>query len=169
MKTHHYHRRDCPPAFLIFIVFKGYNMLFEANVNEQVAPYTLYVDEKTTIDDVYAQFVEDDVLMAPEGFLLANKKGLTAPKPGHYVLTAGKSNGIVNTLMAGFQEPVRVQFNSAENLNLAGQLASQLMTDSLSLLEAFQETRLGWEGSICLALTYQIPTRCIGTHRLPHC
>ena len=58
-------------------------MLFEANVNEQVAPYTLYV-KKTTIDDVYAQFVEDDVLMAPEGFLLlANKKGLTAPKPGH--------------------------------------------------------------------------------------
>ena len=44
------------------------------------------------------------------------------------------SNGIVNTLMAGFQEPVRVQFNSAENLeDLAGQLESQLMTDSLSL------------------------------------
>ena len=138
------------PTFLIFLVFKGYNMLFEANVNEQVAPYTLYVDEKTTIDDVYAQFVEDDVLMAPEGFLLlANKKGLTAPKPGHYILTAGQSsNGIVNTLMAGFQEPVRVQFNSAENLeDLAGQLASQLMTDSLSLLEAFQETRIGWEGA----------------------
>ncbi|MBA4738418.1 MAG: endolytic transglycosylase MltG, partial [Cryomorphaceae bacterium] len=58
------------------------------------------------------------------------------------------SNGIVNTLMAGFQEPVRIQFNSAENLeDLAGQLASQLMTDSLSLLKAFQETRVGWEGA----------------------
>ena len=138
------------PAFLIFIVFKGYNMLFEANVNEQVAPYTLYVDEETTIDDVYAQFVEDNVLLSPEGFLLlANKKGLTAPTPGHYVLTAGQSsNGIVNTLMAGFQEPVRVRFNSAENLeDLAGQLASQLMTDSLNLLKAFQETRVGWEGA----------------------
>ena len=97
------------PGFLVFLVIKGYNLLFEANVNEAVAPYTLFVDESTTIDDVYAQFVEDEVLNAPEGFLiLANKKGLSAPKPGHYIIEAGQSsNGIVNTLMAGFQEPIR--------------------------------------------------------------
>ncbi|HCP40681.1 MAG TPA: endolytic transglycosylase MltG [Cryomorphaceae bacterium] len=151
------------PASLIFLVFTGYNMLFEANVNEQVAPYTLYVDEKMTIEDLYALLVEDDVLLAPEGFLLlANKKGLTAPKTGHYVLTASQSsNSIVNTLLAGFQEPVRIQFNSAENLeDLAGQLASQLMTDSISLLEAFNETRVGWEDASALGAylpdTYEV-------------
>jgi UPF0755 protein len=139
------------PGFLVFLVIKGYNMLFEANVNEAVAPYTLFVDEGTTIDDVYAQFIEDQVLNAPEGFLiLANKKGLSAPKPGHYIIKAGQSsNGIVNTLMAGFQEPVRIQFNAAENLeDLAGQLSHQLMTDSTSLLKAFNESRSGWEGPL---------------------
>ncbi len=138
------------PGFLVFLVIKGYNMLFEDNVNEAVAPYTLFVDESTTIDDVYAQFIEDEVLNSPEGFLiLANKKGLSAPKPGHYIIEAGQSsNGIVNTLMAGFQEPVRIQFNSAENLeDLSGQLSHQLMTDSISLLEAFKESRTGWEGA----------------------
>ncbi len=138
------------PGFLVFIVIKGYNLLFEANVNEAVAPYTLFVDESTTIDDVYAQFVEDEVLNAPEGFLiLANKKGLSAPKPGHYIIEAGQSsNGIVNTLMAGFQEPIRIQFNAAENLeDLAGKLSHQLMTDSIRLLEAFKESRTGWEGA----------------------
>lgn len=137
------------PSFLVFLVIKGYNMLFEANVNEAVAPYTLYVDKKTSIDDVYAQFIKDDVLLAPEGFLiLANKKGLTAPKPGHYVIDVDQSsNSIVNALMAGFQEPVRIQFNSAENLeDLSGQLSQQLMTDSTSLFKAFQRTRKGWEG-----------------------
>lgn len=138
------------PGFLVFLVIKGYNMLFEANVNEAVAPYTLFVDESTTIDDVYAQFVEDEVLNSPEGFLiLANKKGLSSPKPGHYIIEEGQSsNGIVNTLMAGFQEPVHIQFNSAENLeDLAGQLSHQLMTDSTSLLDAFKESRTGWEGA----------------------
>lgn len=138
------------PGFLVFLVIKGYNMLFEANVNEAVAPYTLFVDESTAIDDVYAKFIEDEVLNSPEGFLiLANKKGLSSPKPGHYIIKAGQSsNGIVNTLMAGFQDPIRIQFNSAENLeDLAGQLSHQLMTDSISLLEALKESRTGWEGA----------------------
>ena len=138
------------PVGLIFLVYQGYNVLFEANVNESITPYTLYVDEETSIEEVYAKFIEDEVLLAPEGFLLlANKKGLVSPKPGHYIIKSGQSsNSIVNTLMAGFQEPVTIQFNTAHNLeDLAGQLSKQIMADSLSLLEALKTERKGWEGA----------------------
>ena len=138
------------PVGLILLVYKGYNVLFEANVNESITPYTLYVDQETSIEEVYAKFIEDEVLLAPEGFLLlANKKGLVSPKPGHYIIKSGQSsNSIVNTLMAGFQEPVTIQFNTADNLeDLAGQLSKQIMADSLSLLEALKTERKGWEGA----------------------
>ena len=151
------------PGLLVFLVIKGYEMLFEANVNEAVAPYTLFIDKNTTIEDVYEEFIEDQVLKFPQGFLLlANKKGLTVPKPGHYVINQGQSsNAIVNTLMAGFQEPIRIQFNSAENLeDLAGQLGQQLMADSATLLMAFKEPRKGWEGALAygayLPDTYEV-------------
>ena len=47
------------PVGLILLVYKGYNVLFEANVNESITPYTLYVDEETSIEEVYAKFIED--------------------------------------------------------------------------------------------------------------
>jgi UPF0755 protein len=138
------------PVALILLVYKGYNVLFEANVNESIAPYTLYVGEDSSIDEVYAKLVEDKVLIAPEGFLLlANKKGLVTPRPGHYIIQSGQSsNTIVNTLMAGFQEPITIKFNSAKNLeDLAGQLSKQIMADSISVLEALKTERKGWEGA----------------------
>tara|TARA_B100000497_G_C7671231_1_gene405080 strand:- start:486 stop:1514 length:1029 start_codon:yes stop_codon:yes gene_type:complete len=138
------------PAVLITLVYKGYNALFEANVNESITPYTLFIDQETTINQLYSQFIEDEVLLSPEGFLmLAKKKGLVSPKPGHYIIKSGQSsNTIVNTLMAGFQEPITIQFNTAENLgHIAGQLSKQIMADSLSLLDALQTEKKGWEGA----------------------
>ena len=65
------------PIILILLVYKGYHLLFEANVNESITPYSLYVDEDTSIDQVYAKFIAIIVLLTPEGFLLlANKKDL---------------------------------------------------------------------------------------------
>ena len=123
--------------------------MFEANVNESITPYSLYVDEETSIEEVYAKFIEDEVLLTPEGFLLlANKKGLVSPKPGHYIIKSGQSsNSIVNTLMAGFQEPVTIQFNSAHDLeDLAGQLSKQIMADNKPF-GGVENGKEGWEGA----------------------
>lgn len=151
------------PSLLVYLVYTGYGMLFEDNINPEVAPYTLYVEENTSVEEVYEEFLQDRVLSSPEGFLLlAKKKGLTTPKAGHYVIRAGQSsNALVNMLMAGLQEPVTVSFNSASGLeDLAGQLSAQLMADSTELLEALSTERKGWEGALAygayLPDTYEV-------------
>lgn len=141
------------PALLIYGVWVGYGAIFEPNVNAELAPYEIYVEEGTTAQDLYAQFLDDDLLLTPEGFpLVAQRKGLEEPRPGHYIITEDmSSNAIVNMLKAGLQTPVKVNFNSASSLeDLAGKLSHQLMADSLDLLEALNEPMKGWEGPLAL-------------------
>ena len=141
------------PAALIFAVYKGYNALFEPNVNSKLAPYSLYVSEGTTVEEVYQQFVQDSVLNVPEGFLIiAERKGLDQPKPGHYILTQElSSNSLVNMFMAGLQTPVKVTFTAGSTLaELSGTLARQLMEDSTSIYQALTLPRVGWEGPLLL-------------------
>lgn len=59
-------------------------------------------------------------------------------KPGHYKLKKGMSyTRIVRMFQRGFQTPVRVTFNNIRSLpQLAGRLAKQLETDSLSFAQA---------------------------------
>ena len=57
-------------------------------------------------------------------------------KPGHYVLPAGSNAmGIVGTLRAGAQKPVKLTFNNIRTLDqLAGRLATQIEADSVAIL-----------------------------------
>jgi ketol-acid reductoisomerase len=41
------------PGLLLVLVWKGYNAVFEANVNPELAPYELYVEPGTTLETVY--------------------------------------------------------------------------------------------------------------------
>ena len=141
------------PSALIYIVWLGYGVLFEPNVNKDVAPYTLYVKEGISVHAVYAQLLSDEVLDEPEGFLLiANRKGLEFPKPGHYIITEDmSSNSVINMFMAGLQIPVKVIFTGGSSLaEVAGKLAVQLMQDSSSVLRALESPRKGWEGDMSL-------------------
>ena len=75
------------PVAMIYIAYTGYNVIFEPNVNDEKLPYALYVNEGTTAEQLYAQLLEDEVLLNPQGFLmLAKNKGLTKVKSGHYVI-----------------------------------------------------------------------------------
>jgi len=38
------------PGLLLVLVWKGYNAVFEANVNPELAPYELYVEPGTTLE-----------------------------------------------------------------------------------------------------------------------
>ena len=137
------------PAGLIYAVYTGYNVVFEPNVNRELAPYSLFVEEGTMVEDVYEKFIEDGVLNTPEGFMIiAQRKGLKQPKPGHYILTEElSSNSLVNMFMAGLQTAVKVSFNAGSDLaDVAGRLDDQLMADSASIYEALNMPRVGWEG-----------------------
>lgn len=141
------------PAVLLVGVWTGYSMVFEPNVKAELAPYELYVDEQSTLDDVYEVLLKDDVLIKPEGFyFLAKRKGMTKVRSGHYVLNAEmSSNTIVNALKAGLQEPVKIIVNGAADLaDLAGQLSRQLLADSTDLLAALKEPMDGWEGPLAM-------------------
>lgn len=139
------------PGLLLLLVWKGYNAVFEPNVNPELTPYELFVEPGTTLENIYEDWFESGLLLQPEGFyLIGTKKGLDTLKTGHYLITEGmSSNGIVNMLKAGLQTPVKVSFNSAKNLrDLAGQLSTQLLTDEASLFDALQMPMEGWEGPL---------------------
>lgn len=72
---------------------------------------------------------------------VANRKGYPSNvKAGHYILKKGMSNNdIVNTIRSK-NVPIKVKFNNQERLeNLAGHLAQQIETDSVSLIKAFKD------------------------------
>ena len=72
---------------------------------------------------------------------VANRKGYPANvKAGHYIIKKGMSNNdIVNAIRTN-NVPIKIKFNNQERLeNLAGHLAQQIETDSLSLVKAFKD------------------------------
>ena len=151
------------PAIMIYIVYMGYNVVYEPNVNEEKLPYELYVEEGTTAEQLYATLLKDDILLNPEGFLLlAKNKGLTKVKSGHYVIDKGMSNNsLINSLKAGLQEPITITFTGADNLSdLAGKLGKQLLVDSADLYNELIAQKEGWEGPLALGAflpdTYEV-------------
>ena len=79
-------------------------------------------------------------------------------KPGAYKLQSGWSNNqLINTLRSGAQTPVMVTFNNVRTREeLAGKLAKQLQSDSLSFLTVFKSDsnalKLGFKSEILPAL-----------------
>ncbi len=87
---------------------------------------SLFVHDLLTNDAVFDVFCE--------------KKRYSKIHPGRYFVGAGTDlNSLVNMFRLGSQEPLNIIFNNASTLeDLAGKLASQIETDSLSLLSAFK-------------------------------
>ncbi len=98
-----------------------------------------------------SSFEEVTGLLELSGFLkntndfkwLASKKGYPSKvKPGRYVLLQGMSNNeLVNMLRAGKQTPIRLTFNNIRTKeDLAGRISNSIEADSLSLLEALNDS-----------------------------
>lgn len=151
------------PALIAFIAYSGYNVVYQPNIYSDKLPYDLFVEEGTTIEQVYAQLLEDELLIEKDGFLLlARNKGLDTVKSGHYVIENSMSNNtLINALKAGLQKPVRITFTGAENLaELSGKLGKQLLADSTAFYEALNVPMEGWEGPLALGAflpdTYEV-------------
>ena len=73
--------------------------------------------------------------------LVAAQKNFSKPKVGRYILKKGMSNNdIVNLLRSGNQTAIKLSFNNQNTLEkLAGRVAQQLETDSVSLLNSFKD------------------------------
>lgn len=73
--------------------------------------------------------------------MVVKLKKFNNPKGGLYELKKGMSlNDIINRIRIGNQTPIKVSFNNQDTLEkLAGRVAQQLETDSLSLLNAMKD------------------------------
>ncbi|WP_299685407.1 endolytic transglycosylase MltG [uncultured Dokdonia sp.] len=120
--------------------YSVYSAIFSPNTAFENEEAYLFVASDATFEDVkedIAPLLED-----LESFVtVAERKGyMTNIKSGHFAIKKGMSNNdIINTIRSQ-NKPVKIAFNNQERIeNLAGRIAMQLETDSLSLLLAMKE------------------------------
>ncbi|WP_299157437.1 endolytic transglycosylase MltG [uncultured Tenacibaculum sp.] len=125
--------------FLIggIIGFNFYQKIFGKSINKDGV---IYIGSNYHLMDLKKLLHE--YTNTPENFVyVANKKKFTKPKGGKYTLKKGMSmNDVVNLLRSGNQTPIKVSFNNQDTLEkLAGRIAQQIETDSISLLKAMTD------------------------------
>lgn len=121
------------------IGFNYYQKIFGSSVIKNDA---IYIGANASFTDIEKQLVA--FVKHPENFVwVADKKKFTKPKGGKYVLKKGMSmNDVINLLRSGNQTPITVSFNNQDTLEkLAGRIAEQIETDSITLLQAMKEPR----------------------------
>ncbi|MDD3787234.1 MAG: endolytic transglycosylase MltG [Petrimonas sp.] len=128
----------------------------------------IFVDERENFEDVVAQLKEKAGLPSEKIFrILADRMNYPSNvKTGRYAVKDGMTMpDIIRVLRAGDQTPVNLTFNNMRTkANLAGRIAQQLMMDSVSLLNALNDTAkinaLGFNGNTVIAMfipnTYQV-------------
>ncbi|WNW02076.1 endolytic transglycosylase MltG [Tenacibaculum sp. HL-MS23] len=125
--------------FLIggIISFNFYQKIFGNAVTKSGA---IYIKSDDTFDGLKKQL--SNYINKPENFIwVAEKKKFTKPKGGKYILKKGMSlNDVVNLLRSGNQTPIKLSFNNQDSLEkLAGRIAEQIETDSISLVKVMRE------------------------------
>ncbi|MCT4699417.1 endolytic transglycosylase MltG [Tenacibaculum haliotis] len=125
--------------FLIggIIGFNFYQKIFSQAVTKNGA---IYIKSDDTFDRLKKQL--SNYIDKPENFIwVAEKKKFTKPKGGKYILKKGMSlNDVVNLLRSGNQTPIKLSFNNQDSLEkLAGRIAQQIETDSISLIKVMRE------------------------------
>tara|TARA_B110001450_G_scaffold210454_1_gene201682 strand:- start:1077 stop:2102 length:1026 start_codon:yes stop_codon:yes gene_type:complete len=90
--------------------------------------------------------------------MVAGKKDFSKPRNGRYLLKEDMSNNdLVNLLRSGNQAPIRLSFNNQDTLEkLAGRVAQQLETDSISLLSSFTDSTFLSKNNLTEASVLQI-------------
>ncbi len=117
-----------------------YTIIFSPNTSFTNEKAYIYIETGASFKTVKEQL--KPLLKNINSFkTVAQKKGYTtAIKAGKYALIKGMNNNdIVNTLRSG-NIPLNVSFNNQERIEkLAGRIAEQLETDSITLLKAFTD------------------------------
>ena len=118
-----------------------YQNIFTDNTAFNNEEAHVYITNGATFNDVLDEVAP--LLKDKETFSkVAHRKGyVNNIKSGHFIIKKGMNNNdIINSIRVG-NIPILVRFNNQERLeNLAGHLAYQLDTDSLSLLKAMKDT-----------------------------
>ena len=122
-------------AFLYSLVFKPIELTEEVYI---------YIDEKRDYETVVDQLKEKVELPNEDVFrLLADRMNYpNMVKTGRYAIEDGMTMpDLIRALRSGSQVPINLTFNNIRTMeNLAGRLSSQLMVDSVSILNVLNDT-----------------------------
>jgi UPF0755 protein len=127
-----------------FYGLKQYNIYFSPNISGKET--YLYVKTGTTLDDLYKEIKNKDLLKDMGSFSQAAAKMDLAQrlKPGRYKLSKGMTNrSLINMIKAGNQEPVKLKFhNIRKKEDFAGYLAKNLEADSAAFIKVLDSAAL---------------------------
>jgi len=132
------------PFVLIILVgtiwgIRIYQKVYKPNIKAPTSK--LYIPTGANYKDVIEIIKKDSLLINIDSFKwLAEKKNYpNHVYAGRYILDSTMSNNdLINKLRAGFQDPVKVIFNSIRTREkLAGIIAEQIEADSLKLVKLF--------------------------------
>lgn len=153
-------------VFLSLLAVKHFHTIYYGpNV---IRNYHLFIHDGNNFESVVKILQENNCLKNIKTFRqIARLKDYDVNiRPGAYIIEPGWSNSkLINLLRAGAQTPVMVTFNNVRTREeLAGKLARQLQSDSLSFLTVFRNDsnarKLGFEPETLPALfipnTYSI-------------
>ncbi|MBU8893269.1 MAG: endolytic transglycosylase MltG [Bacteroidales bacterium] len=132
------------------ISVRFYNRVYKSNINckNQSINY-LFIPSGSDLKDVVQIIDNEKLLMNLESFeWLARKKNYqNHVYPGRYRLDSTMNNNdLINKLRSGYQEPVKVVFNSIRTREqLAAKISLQIEADSLSLAEVLSNDSFAYK------------------------
>lgn len=104
----------------------------------------IYIDNNSNYDDVIDQIKEKIELPNEKIFNLLSERMnyQNMVKTGRYAIEDGITMpDLIRKLRSGSQTPIKLTFNNIRTIeSLAGRLSSQLMVDSISILEVLRDT-----------------------------
>jgi UPF0755 protein len=103
----------------------------------------LYILQPTPLPALVDQLALDSIISDSNAFKrIAGLKKFHTALPGRYLIAKNTSaNELINRLRSGWQDPVKVTFNSMRTeAELAGHVAQQLALDSTHLLNRIQDS-----------------------------
>ena len=144
-------------SFLLLSGILGYNYYQKIFGKAIVRETVLFVYSSDTLLDIKNKISEFS--SKNDAFLMvAAKKDFSKPRIGRYILKEDMSNNdIINLLRSGNQAPIKLSFNNQDTLEkLAGRVAQQLETDSISLLNSFTDSTFLSKNNLTEASVLQI-------------
>ena len=120
--------------------YSVYNRIFESNTAFAEEKIEVFIPSDATFKQVL-QILKPSLKDIQSFSWLASKKGYSKRvKPGRYILKKGSNNDQMINILRSQNQAIKVSFNNQERIeNLAGRIAQQIESDSLSLLKAFTD------------------------------
>ena len=126
-----------------FAAYKLYSYIFTANVNYSES---FVIPENATLEQVIDSMANKKILINEDAFrwVAKIKKYEEHIKHGKYHIEKGmNTNAIVNKLISGNQEAVKVTFNNVRFIDqFAGKVSKYFITDSLTMLNHLEDTEV---------------------------